>query len=74
VLGDALAIALLKKKDFSREEFAFLHPGGIIGRKMLLRVNELMIRNSGIPKVKENTLFKDLFLKFRQNALAAPAL
>lgn len=69
VLGDALAVALLKKKDFSKEEFANFHPGGILGRKLLLRVNELMIRDGGIPKVKENTLFKDLVFEISSKRL-----
>jgi len=69
VLGDALAIALLRKKDFTKEEFANYHPGGILGRKMLLRVNELMVRNSGIPKVKDNTLFKDLVFEISSKRL-----
>jgi len=69
VLGDALAIALLRKKDFTKEEFANFHPGGILGRKMLLRVNELMVRNGGIPKVKENTLFKDLVFEITSKRL-----
>jgi len=69
VLGDALAIALLRKKDFSREEFAMFHPGGILGKKMLLRVNEIMVRNSNIPKVKEDTLFKDLVFEISSKRL-----
>lgn len=69
VLGDALAIALLRKKDFSREEFAMLHPGGILGKKMLLRVNEIMVRNSAIPRVKENSLFKDLVFEISSKRL-----
>lgn len=42
-LGDALAMALLERKGFRREDFAALHPGGRIGRKLLLRVREVMI-------------------------------
>lgn len=60
VIGDALAIALLKKKAFTKEEFASIHPGGILGRKLLLRVSDLMVSNSAIPKVNENALFKDV--------------
>lgn len=60
VIGDALAIALLKKKAFTKEEFALIHPGGILGRKLLLRVSDLMVSNSAIPKVNENALFKDV--------------
>ncbi len=42
VLGDALAMALLEARDFSPEDFAHVHPGGIIGRKLLTRVSDLM--------------------------------
>lgn len=44
-LGDALAVALLEAKGFSREDFAELHPGGAIGRRLLLRVSDVMIRD-----------------------------
>ena len=69
VLGDALAISLLRKKDFTKEEFAMLHPGGVLGRKLLLRVNDLMIRNSEIPKVKESTTFKDFVFEISSKRL-----
>lgn len=69
VLGDALAISLLRKKDFTKEEFAMLHPGGVLGKKLLLRVNDLMIRNSDVPKVKENTHFKDFIFEISSKRL-----
>jgi arabinose-5-phosphate isomerase len=69
VIGDALAITLLKKRDFSKEEFAMLHPGGILGRKLLLRVSELMAKNSHVPVVKENTLFKDIVFEISTKRL-----
>jgi arabinose-5-phosphate isomerase len=69
VMGDALAIALLKKKDFTKEEFAMLHPGGILGRKMLLRVNDLMVSDGSIPKVSENASFKDIVFEMSSKRL-----
>lgn len=69
VIGDALAIALLKKKDFSKEEFAMLHPGGILGKKLLLRVSDLMVRNSAVPKVTEKTAFKDIIFEISSKRL-----
>ena len=69
VLGDALAIALLRKKDFTKEEFAMLHPGGVLGSKLLLRVNDLMARNNSIPKVKESTTFKDFVFEISSKRL-----
>ena len=49
VMGDALAIALLGERSFSAEDFAFLHPGGSLGRRLLMRVEEQMHTNSEIP-------------------------
>ncbi|MGH7538313.1 MAG: KpsF/GutQ family sugar-phosphate isomerase [Gemmatimonadales bacterium] len=43
-LGDALAVTLLEEKGFGREDFAALHPGGVLGRKLLLRVSDVMLR------------------------------
>lgn len=47
-LGDALAVALLERKGFSREDFAALHPGGSLGRKLLLQVRDVMLPPGGV--------------------------
>jgi arabinose-5-phosphate isomerase len=52
VLGDALAVALLQEKGFQREDFARLHPGGALGRKLVLRVEEIMLRQD-LPVLQE---------------------
>jgi arabinose-5-phosphate isomerase len=49
VLGDALAIALLETRGFSQDDFALLHPGGSLGRKLLLRVSDIMEQGSKLP-------------------------
>lgn len=60
-LGDALAIVLLRMKGFSREDFVFLHPGGVLGQTALLRVSDLMHRGSALPMVRsEATLHEAL--------------
>jgi arabinose-5-phosphate isomerase len=69
VIGDALAIALLRKKDFSKEEFAMLHPGGVLGRKLILRVTDLMVSDGSIPKVKETAPFKDVVFEISSKRL-----
>jgi arabinose-5-phosphate isomerase len=69
VIGDALAIALLKKKDFSKEEFAMFHPGGVLGKKLLLRVSDLMVRNDAIPRVTESTPFQDIIFEISSKRL-----
>ena len=51
VLGDALSIALLEQREFSREDFALYHPGGTLGKRLLLRVDELMVTGDAIPRV-----------------------
>ena len=52
-MGDALALALLEKKGFKSEDFAFYHPGGNLGKKLLLRVSDLMRKSSRHPVVPE---------------------
>ncbi len=49
-LGDALAVTVLEEKGFSREQFAALHPGGVLGRRLLLRVRDVMLAN-GLPLI-----------------------
>lgn len=55
VMGDALAIALLEARGFTAEDFAFSHPGGALGRKLLLRVADIMHDDSNIPRVAPDT-------------------
>ena len=61
-LGDALAVILLEKKGFKEEDFALRHPGGILGRKLLLRVADLMHRDADLPLVGAETLMKEAIL------------
>ncbi len=51
VLGDALAIAILEARGFTAEEFAFSHPGGALGRRLLLRVGDIMVSGNNIPRI-----------------------
>lgn len=51
VMGDALAVSLLEARGFSAEDFAFSHPGGALGRKLLLKVSDIMLDGQDIPKV-----------------------
>lgn len=55
VMGDALAIALLEARGFTAEDFAFSHPGGALGRKLLLRVADVMHSGEDIPRVTADT-------------------
>jgi arabinose-5-phosphate isomerase len=58
-MGDALAVALLVQRGFRAEDFALFHPGGALGRKLFLRVDDLMHRGEEIPLVSEQTLMRD---------------
>ena len=58
-MGDALAIALLQSKGFTSEDFARSHPGGHLGRKLLLKVGDLVRRGDAVPKVSSSTLLVD---------------
>lgn len=61
-IGDALAMVLLDKKGLKQEDFAFYHPGGSLGRKLILKVEDIMRKGRQHPIVKENTLIKDVLL------------
>ena len=63
VMGDALAIALLEARGFSAEDFAFSHPGGALGRKLLLRVNDIMHQGREIPRVPPSTRIREALLE-----------
>ena len=58
-MGDALAVALLVQRGFRAEDFAIFHPGGSLGKKLLLRVEDLMHADSAVPLVVEDTLMKE---------------
>ena len=59
VMGDALAVALMKKKNFKPENFASFHPGGSLGRKLLKKVKDLM-RKENLPIVSEDSDFSEV--------------
>lgn len=63
VMGDALAIALLEARGFTAEDFAFSHPGGALGRKLLLRVCDIMHSGDEVPRVSEHSALKDALLE-----------
>jgi arabinose-5-phosphate isomerase len=58
-MGDALAVALLVQRGFRAEDFAIFHPGGSLGKKLLLRVEDLMHSGEAVPLVTESTLMKE---------------
>lgn len=62
VMGDALAACLIVRKGFRREDFAFYHPGGALGRRLLLKVEDIMRKAHFFPRVQAGTLIKDVLL------------
>ena len=61
-LGDALAIVLLELKGFDKEDFAKLHPGGSLGKKLILQVNEISHKGNRVPFILENSTIKEALL------------
>ncbi len=63
VLGDAIAMALLEARGFTRDDFAFSHPGGSLGRQLLIKVSDLMHKGADIPKVEESTSLSEALIE-----------
>ena len=61
-LGDALAACLIDRRRFKKEDFAFYHPGGTLGRRLLLKVEDIMRCGPGLVKVKTSAKVKDVLL------------
>ncbi|MFP5595435.1 arabinose-5-phosphate isomerase KdsD [Kluyvera sp. 142486] len=74
VMGDALAVALLKARGFTAEDFALSHPGGALGRKLLLRVNDIMHTGAEIPHVSVDASLRDALLEITRKNLGMTAI
>ena len=70
-LGDAIAVALLKKKGFEAQDFAKFHPGGTIGKKLLFRVKDLMHIDEKIPLVFSDLSLSDAILEINKKSFGA---
>jgi arabinose-5-phosphate isomerase len=68
-MGDALAVALLEKRGFKKEDFAMLHPGGKLGKRLLLTVRDLMHVGDELPRVYEDTLMKEAVVEITSKRL-----
>jgi arabinose-5-phosphate isomerase len=73
-MGDALAVALLQEKGFKEKDFAIRHPGGILGRRLLLRVDNLMHRGDQVPLVKMDTPMKEALFEITSKRLGVTAV
>ncbi|MCD4652061.1 MAG: KpsF/GutQ family sugar-phosphate isomerase [Candidatus Cloacimonetes bacterium] len=73
-LGDALAVALLEKKEFTESDFAQFHPGGTIGKKLLLRVEDLMHSGDSNPVVSGKTSMSETIVEMTSKGLGCAAV
>jgi arabinose-5-phosphate isomerase len=74
VMGDALAVVLLQMRGFTEEDFAVLHPGGSLGKRLSLSIKEIMHKDDKVPIVKEDTPFKDVIFEITSKRLGATAV
>ena len=68
-MGDALAVVLLEQKGFKPDDFAARHPGGILGRRLILRVEDIMYRDEQLPMVQEETLVRNALFEITSKRL-----
>ena len=68
-MGDALAVALLIERGFKEEDFALFHPGGALGKRLLLRVEDIMHSGDAVPMVAETTLLKEALFEISSKKL-----
>jgi arabinose-5-phosphate isomerase len=73
-MGDALAIALLDARGFTAEDFAFSHPGGALGRRLLLKVEHVMHSGEQLPQVPRGTLLRDSLMEMTRKGLGMTAI
>ena len=73
-MGDALAIALLEARGFTAEDFARTHPGGRLGRRLLLLIRDIMHTGEAVPKVREGTLLRDALVEMTRKGLGMTAV
>ena len=70
-MGDALAISILEIKGFDKEDFAILHPGGSLGKRLILKVDQLCSKDDNIPFIYTETSIKDALLEISEKGLGS---
>ena len=73
-MGDAMAIALLEARGFTQEDFAMSHPGGSLGRRLLLHVNDIMHKGDEIPVIAETAPISDALMEMTEKKLGMTAV
>lgn len=74
VLGDALAVAILELRGFTAEDFAMLHPAGSLGKRLSLKIAEIMYKGEDLPIVNQHTSIKDTILEMTDKRLGATCI
>lgn len=74
VLGDALAVSLLQSRGFTRDDFALSHPGGSLGRRLLLGVSDIMHQGIELPVVEDSTLVSQALMEMTAKKLGMTAI
>jgi arabinose-5-phosphate isomerase len=73
-MGDALAVVLLDRRGFKAEDFASCHPGGALGKRLLLRVRDVMHTGDAVPRVSDDTLIKDAIYEISSKKMGITAV
>ncbi|MBQ4838211.1 KpsF/GutQ family sugar-phosphate isomerase [Pseudoalteromonas luteoviolacea] len=74
VMGDALAVALLESRGFTADDFALSHPGGSLGKRLLLTLEEIMHKGDGVPKTLAGSSIKDALFEMSAKGLGMTAI
>ena len=74
VMGDALAVALLQARGFTADDFALSHPGGSLGRKLLLKVEDIMHKDDQLPMVHQDTIITEALYEISRKSLGMAAI
>ena len=74
VMGDAIAVALLNARGFTADDFALSHPGGSLGKRLLLRLNDIMHKDERLPLVSDQALIKDALVEMSLKGLGMTAI
>lgn len=74
VMGDALTVSLLEARGFTRDDFALSHPGGSLGKRLLLMVSDIMHAGSQVPAVRETALISEALLEMTEKKLGMTAV
>lgn len=73
-MGDALAIALLEERGFTAEDFAELHPGGSLGKRLSLRISEIMYKDNSLPVVNEEAKINEIIYEISSKRLGTTSV